>query len=149
MFRTLFVLNVSDSYHISFIVVVYIPSKWSHSIDGQALAFQDERYWWKKSGNHQLISVQVGSLSMFIPLFTGLGIHPRWLALEFLNHQQNNYMLVMATIATVMSYDGDNFVATCPFHQKNGTQTRSGLPKPCKYTTDILIFCLKGANKPK
>ena len=37
--------------------------------------------WWKKSGVHQL---EVGSLAHYLQDF----IHPRWLALGFLNHQQ-------------------------------------------------------------
>ena len=40
-------------------------------------------------------------------------------------------MLVMATIAaTVMSYDGDNFIGTLSLLPKNGTQNLAGCQNP-------------------
>ena len=63
--------------------------------------------------------------------------------LGFLNHQQNSYTWVMATIATVMSYDGDNFVATCPFHQKMALKPVQGCQNPVNIQQIFWFFVWK------
>ena len=62
-------------------------------------------------------------------------------------------MLVMATIAIVMSYDGDNFIGTLSLLPKNGTQNLAGCQNPVtrsKYSIQQIYnsFLLKGTNKP-